>query len=281
MTDSEQTRRFVLDPECERARTVLEFDRPGEPAETSVDLAREHVARCTACRDALQQQTLFDGRVAGLIRGTRPPAASRERLLAALTPSPRSPLASQPAAMASNHGDAINRRRAPVRRRMLQAVAALALVCLISAAAVLTLRSLPTTELRQLMAVLVSIDWSAERWPVIDRLQDGRKPPLPTTMDTRRISGEARGVMVEQVQAAVFFFQVRRRGTTVHAALVVVPARQLLDSAGAVTFLADRPAQLGELCATSWVEGDVAYVCCVRGNGSDLERLRVPASPAA
>ncbi|MFN5298270.1 MAG: hypothetical protein ACK5HA_08230, partial [Planctomycetaceae bacterium] len=44
--------------------------------------------------------------------------------------------------------------------------------------------------------------------------------------------------------------------------------------------LATPPATAPGLCATSWVEGRLAFVCCVRGTSSDLLRLARP-KPAA
>jgi hypothetical protein len=80
---------------------------------------------------------------------------------------------------------------------------------------------------------------------------------------------------------AVFFFESRRPGSKrVEAALAVLPVEQLAGGHRLGGFLATPPATAPGLCATSWVEGRLAFVCCVRGTSSDLLRLARP-KPAA
>ena len=172
--------------------------------------------------------------------------------------------------------------KSPVSRRTwLRRGAATALLALLALLSVWT-QSLPRTSFSRLVGALAQLDWShldrqIARLSPISRLQDGSEPRLPDEIETRQIAMAPGTLEVDQVQAAVFVFQFTRRGANqVQAALAVIPVGQVQDANARQRFLGVPPLVDGDLCAATWVEGDLAYVCCVKGNRSDLQELARP-----
>lgn len=167
------------------------------------------------------------------------------------------------------------------RRTWLRRVGVTALLALLALLSVWT-QSLPRTSFSRLVGALAQLDWShldrqIARLSPMSRLQDGSVPRLPDEIETRQIAMAPGTLEVDRVQAAVFVFQFTRRGANqVQAALAVIPVGQVQDANARQRFLGVPPLVDGDLCATTWVEGDLAYVCCVKGNRSDLQELARP-----
>lgn len=143
-------------------------------------------------------------------------------------------------------------------------------------------QALPQTSFSRLVGALTQLDWSQLDWKFtrlapLQTLQNGAEPRLPDEMETRQIAMGPGTLEVDRVQAAVFLFRFTRRGANqVQAALAVIPVKQVRDAHAHLRFLGVPPLVDGDLCATTWVEGDLAYVCCVKGNRSDLQELARP-----
>jgi hypothetical protein len=180
----------------------------------------------------------------------------------------------------SPHHTAVSRRRVWLQRG--GAVVALLLLAWLS----VWWQAQPQTSFSRLVGALAQLDWSQLDWKFtrlapLQTLQNGAEPRLPDEIETRQIAMGPGTLEVDRVQAAVFLFRFTRRGANqVQAALAVIPVNQVRDANAHQRFLGVPPLVEGDLCATTWVEGDLAYVCCVKGNRSDLQELARP-RPAA
>lgn len=139
----------------------------------------------------------------------------------------------------------------------------------------------PQVPWQAVLARLAELDWRAPGLRPFTHWSAAATPQLPVEMETVQIQSAPFSLPVERVEVAVFFFESRRPGSKrVEAALAVLPVEQLAGGHRLGGFLATPPATAPGLCATSWVEGRLAFVCCVRGTSSDLLRLARP-KPAA
>ena len=304
------------DAACEEALRVLDLARPGETDPAALARAEGHLVTCDHCREVVTARHQFDRQVARLLHETEVPqsgmALLRLRLAAArVVPETESVPAASPAPVtASAESEPISPPVGPTRsgwsqpqktvaaalgssgsttsgsrRTWLRRGAAMALLALLALLSVWS-QSLPRTSFSRLVGALTQLDWSRLDWQFarlspMSRLQDGSTPRLPDEIETRHIAltpGTLPGTLeVDRVQAAVFVFQFTRRGANqVQAALAVIPVRQVQDANARQRFLGVPPLIDGDLCAATWVEGDLAYVCCVKGNRSDLQELARP-----
>lgn len=304
--------------DCATALRICDLARPGDTDSTLLSFALGHLEYCSNCRHVVRERERFDFRVASFCREIVPPVDGRERLLQLLSAtadaSPadghgsleigasdwgasdrgvsdrgvtdRAASASVPAVpgprevSSGDHSHATKTTRRPSRRRVLQAAVA-AMFLLGTAGTALWFNQLPATSVDQILAALGVMDWRESGQPELLVLQNGQAVRLPEEMKTSAIQGAPRLLAVERVQTAVFFFQFSRHGARrVQAALAAVPVSQLSPALNQRRFLATAPVVVGDLCATTWVEGNTAYVCCVRGTPSDLQELALP-RPAA
>lgn len=290
--------------ECATALRVLDLARPGEGDAAAVARAEGHLVNCPHCREVVAARLQFDRQVARLFEQTEVPATGLARLklkLAAARPLRDSQPVSHsvpqtlPSAAALVSVPAPAVRATPpagrgdtavsLRRVWMQRGAAVVALVLLAWLAVWW-QALPQTSFSRLVGALTQLDWSQIDWklnrlPPLNRLQNGSEPRLPDEIETRQIAIGPGTLEVDRVQAAVFLFQFNRRGARqVRAALAVIPVKQVRDANGQQRFLGVPPLVDGDLCATTWVEGDLAYVCCVKGNRSDLQELARP-RPAA
>jgi hypothetical protein len=295
------------EPECEEMLRVLDLARPGESDAAAVARAEGHLVNCASCREVVALRQQFDRQVARLLQDTAVPAAGLAQLrlkLAAARAQRENRAASRPvpvpvpvaaAAFVSVPASA-SRGTDPwadgppsssitARRVWLQRGAALVALVLLAWLSVWW-QALPQTSFQRLVGALTQLDWSQLDWKLtrlapLHRLQNGAEPRLPDEIETRQIVLDPGALEVDRVQAAVFLFQFNRRGANqVQAALAVIPVKQVRDANARQRFLAVPPLVEGDLCAATWVEGDLAYVCCVKGNRSDLQELARP-RPAA
>ena len=271
----------------------------------AVARAEGHLVNCASCREVVALRQQFDRQVARLMQDTAVPAAGLAQLrlkLAAARAQRDNRAASRPvpvpvaaAAFVSVPASA-SRGTAPwadgppsssvtARRVWLKRGAALVALVLLAWLSVWW-QALPQTSFQRLVGALTQLDWSQLDWKLtrlapLHRLQNGAEPRLPDEIETRQIALDPGALEVDRVQAAVFLFQFNRRGANqVQAALAVIPVKQVRDANARQRFLAVPPLVEGDLCAATWVEGDLAYVCCVKGNRSDLQELARP-RPAA
>jgi hypothetical protein len=300
------------EPECEEILRVLDLARPGESDAAAVARAEGHLVNCARCREVAAARHRFDRQVARLLQDTAVPAAGLAQLrlkLAAARPLHDSRLprdntaaahpvaaaaalvslpASPPRATAASLGDpatSAGSRSVSSRRTWLKRIAAVAALVLLASVSV-RWPALPQTSFSRVVGALTQLDWSRldgkfTRLAPLQRLQNGAEPRLPDEIETSQIALGPGTLEVDRVQAAVFLFQFTRRGANqVQAALAVIPVKQVRDANARQRFLAVPPLIEGDLCAATWVEGDLAYVCCVKGNRSDLQKLARP-RPAA
>lgn len=87
----------------------------------------------------------------------------------------------------------------------------------------------------------------------------------PATMDTRFLDSAAR--QLGEGGVAVYFFTIRSRSKSYEGRLIVVPVASLKDPPTATSFLAGTIDYRPPYHTTAWVEGKLAYVCCVRDGG--------------
>jgi hypothetical protein len=305
------------EPECDEALRVLDLARPGESDAAAVARAEGHLVNCARCRAVVAARQRFDRQVARLLQDAEVPAAGvaqlRLKLAAAralresreasqtvaaaaalVAPPAAAPRGTAPAATGSqptstqspgsqttgSQSTGVSQRRVWLKR--IAAVVALVLLAWWS----VWWQALPQTSFTRLVGALTQLDWSQRDWQLtrlapLHRLQNGAEPRLPDEIETRQIALGPGALEVDRVQAAVFLFQFTRRGANqVQAALAVIPVKQVQDAHGRQRFLGVPPLVEGDLCAATWVEGDLAYVCCVKGNRSDLQELARP-RPAA
>jgi hypothetical protein len=298
------------EPECEEILRVLDLARPGECDAVAVARAEGHLVNCARCREVVAARQRFDRQVARLFQETEIPEAGlaqlRLKLAAARAQSDPRPLQNtgfprdntaaarvsfpastlrvnasslgEPAASAGSR--AVNSRRTWLKR--IAAVVALVLLACVP----VWWSALPQTSFSRLVGALTQMDWSQLDWKFtrlapLQRLQNGAEPRLPDEIETSQIALGPGTLEVDRVKAAVFLFQFTRRGANqVQAALAVIPVKQVRDANARQRFLGVPPLVEGDLCAATWVEGDLAYVCCVKGNRSDLQKLARP-RPAA
>lgn len=133
----------------------------------------------------------------------------------------------------------------------------------------------------EVFARLAQLDWRAPALRPFAGWASRVAPRLPAEMETAQIQSAPWELPVERVEVAVFFFESRRPGAKqVQAALAILPVEHLLGGHRLGGFLSTPPETAAGLTATTWVEGRLAFVCCVRGTNSDLMRLARP-KPAA
>lgn len=294
------------EPECEEILRVLDLARPGESDAAAVARAEGHLVNCARCREVAAARHRFDRQVARLFQETEVPAAGMAQLRLKLAAARAShehrstrdhTAASHPVTAAaalvslpagSSRGtplEAPGDRATGTRRTWLRRLTALAALVLLASVSVWW-PTLPQTSFSRVVGALTQLDWSQLDWKFtrlapLQRLQNGAEPRLPDEIETSQIALGPGALEVDRVQAAVFLFQFTRRGANqVQAALAVIPVKQVRDANARQRFLGVPPLIEGDLCATTWVEGDLAYVCCVKGNRSDLQKLARP-RPAA
>ena len=280
--------------DCLTARHDLECVRPGSDDEAIPELApaAAHVQSCPACQAVLQQQRRIDRQIGAMCRDVPVPAGLKNRIFAALEhaavegvsqPVPSWPATAQPEPDRRSSGRRDLGRRDLGRRAVLRVfvtVAACLAVCafvgqwiLRPAGPRLLVESVEETTRRDFGS-------SASLPLFTGDLVAGVSPQLPRRMDIPRSLAKASPqlMMVDGQRAAAYFFSFgnrnvsERRSRLLDGCLVVVP-RSVLKGLPAQDRQLSEYRYNGELVTTTWFEGNLAYVCFVRGGASDLDQL--------
>jgi hypothetical protein len=236
--------------------------------------AVRHLDACPACQAAVRRQAVLDRKIGDLLRDVPVPEGLATRLLQSLE---RASAATAGPALAVAGVDAGARpvsETAP-RRRGRRWVISLAAACVLAAIFGAWRLIAPPLSLEGL---IVQAETAMPTLPECDK---HAWPPLPTTMNTRLLVDAPRAL--PGGPAAVFFFEIppARGRPAVSGRLLAVPVSRLGTPPAGTGFLSRAAVYRGlGFCASSWVEGDFAYVCLVEGGERELHLLE-RARPAA
>lgn len=265
--------------ECAAVRRTLELT-PLEPAEAGETVsaapadAVRHLETCAACQAAVRRQTALDRKIGELLRDVPVPDGLANRLRQSLE---RASAAMAGPALAVASADACARpapETAP-RRRGGRWMIWLAAACVLAAVFGGWRLIAPPLSLEGL---IVQAETALPTLPECDK---SAWPPLPATMNTRLLVDAPRAL--PGGPGAVFFFEIppARGRPAVSGRLLAVPVSRLGTPPAGTGFLSRAAVYRGlGFCASSWVEGDFAYVCLVEGGERELHLLE-RARPAA
>ncbi|HTI49698.1 MAG TPA: hypothetical protein VL475_02060 [Planctomycetaceae bacterium] len=260
--------------DCAAVRTTLELARSGETDPAALLDAVRHLEDCAACQTAVRRQTELDDRIGAVCCDVPVPDDLRARLLASLE---RPALPTAEPAGATKCAEIVRRPAtgAVPRRRWARWALALAAACVLAGVWGVWRLAAPPLSLEGLIAQTETAS------PMLPECEKRDWPPLPATMNTRFLVEAPREL--PGGPAAVYFFAIppSRGRPAVQGRLLAVPVSRLGKPPAGTGFLSRAAVYRGlGFCASSWVEGDFAYVCLVEGGERELHLLE-RARPAA
>lgn len=290
---------------CHTARAALDWlNRLHElPVEFDAVSVSKHLQTCAECAALARQRQRFDLTVGQAMRDVAIPSGLRERLMLRLVPNGDSAAAltrQDDVSFDKAHNRVIHpksdetlvqRPLVPATNRFVaRRVVLTACSVLLVAGAIWFLipRTLPRLSLESLHAQLMPlIGGRTDQDVPFVAFENGQFAKKPQNQMRTESLGEPRAVTLytpegvgahgESRRAAAYFFQTTSQKRPIPVMLVVVPrdALELLSVPSETSFLQSEPIPLTTgVFVSVWTEGELVYLCYIRGTKDDLRRLQ-------